>query len=93
MYYDLWPPSQQANHKLGNAQENESFQFALNEVLNDPIKQLVLKYYGIQEANKRILPNADTVIADANGLQILIVRKINIQLYIWKLFRSFNIYD
>lgn len=78
MYYDLWPQSQQANHKLAYAQENESFQFALIEVLNDPIKQLVLKYYGIQESNKRILPNADTVIADANGLQILIVRKITI---------------
>jgi hypothetical protein len=44
----------------------------LNERLDDPIKQLVLKYFSASEANKRHLPNADSVVPDANGLQILI---------------------
>jgi hypothetical protein len=41
----------------------------------DTIKQLVAKYYGEPEAAKRILPNSDSVLADVNGLQILIVKQ------------------
>ncbi len=40
---------------------------------NDPIKQLVIKHLGSQEISKRQLPNADSVVCDVNGLQILIV--------------------
>jgi hypothetical protein len=74
-YYDIWPLS---NHQLSNNSisldfTNRQFYFAINEPLNDPLKQLVLKYLGVNESQKRILPNADSVIADANGLQILIV--------------------
>lgn len=67
-FYDIWPlPS---NKVLA---ADKQFHFAIEEPLLDPIKQLVIKYFGNQEANKRALPNADSVIADANGLQILIV--------------------
>jgi hypothetical protein len=51
----------------------KEFVFAFEEPLNDPIKQLTLKYYGTSDVNNRLLPNADSVIADVNGLQILIV--------------------
>ena len=49
------------------------FIFDLFFFQNDPIKQLVLKHFGTQEASKRQLPNADSVVCDVNGLQILIV--------------------
>lgn len=72
-YYDMWPlPS---GYDAQKPPELRPFQLALNEILNDPIKLIVNKYLGSQEASKRILPNADSVIADANGLQILIVNK------------------
>ena len=70
-YYDIWPNNNSNSEKI-NAPSGE-FIFALNEQLSDPIRQLVLKYYNTPEANKRQLPNADTVCPDANGLQILIV--------------------
>jgi hypothetical protein len=45
--------------------------------LVDPIKQLTFKYFGTQDMTNRLLPNADSVIADVNGLQILIVINSN----------------
>ena len=57
-----------------NLDENQLFAtFSINDQLNDPIRQLVLKYFNTPESNRRQLPNADTVVPDANGLQILIV--------------------
>lgn len=52
---------------------NSSFKFAISEPLVDPIRILINKYFGAAEAAKRVLPNADSVVPDANGLQILIV--------------------
>lgn len=73
--YDIWPMSE----KLLNASKSPvdlinstEFSFAIQEALTDPIKQLVLKHFGSQEAAKRQLPNADSVVCDVNGLQILI---------------------
>lgn len=63
-----------------NIANEKQFVFAIQDNLNDPIKQLVLKYFSNVESNKRLLPNADSVIADANGLQILIVTKLKIRL-------------
>ncbi|RNA21317.1 trafficking particle complex subunit 12-like [Brachionus plicatilis] len=51
---------------------NSSFKFAISEPLVDPIRILINKYFGAAEAAKRVLPNADSVVPDANGLQILI---------------------
>ena len=72
LFYDIWPRSLRA--QTPPSPPPNEFIFALNERLDDPIKQLVLKYFNTPEANKRQLPNADSVVADANGLQILIVR-------------------
>ena len=52
---------------------NKQFSFSMSDYLNDPIKQLVAKYLTSQELAKRVLPNADSVTPDVNGLQILIV--------------------
>lgn len=52
---------------------NNSFKFAITESLIDPIRILINKHFGATEASKRVLPNAESVLPDANGLQILIV--------------------
>ena len=49
--------------------------------MNDPVKQLTFKYFGTQDMNNRLLPNADSVIADVNGLQILIVLYFRLYYY------------
>jgi len=49
----------------------------------DTVKQLVVKYYGETEAIKRVLPNSESVIADLNGLQILIVIHSIISNYVY----------
>lgn len=49
------------------------FKFAITEPLIDPIRILINKHFGASEASKRVLPNAESVLPDANGLQILIV--------------------
>ena len=67
-FYDKWPFPETA----ASSTERE-FQFAIQEHLADPVKLLVNKYLGAQETSKRVLPNAESVLADANGLQILIV--------------------
>ncbi|CAM6031611.1 unnamed protein product [Sphagnum compactum] len=68
-FYDKWPfPSSGAS-----ASAPDQFQLAIQEHLADPVKLLVNKYLGPQETSKRVLPNAESVQADANGLQILIV--------------------
>lgn len=72
--YDTWPLPE-CFKDLGHTtpvQFDQDFVFAFQAPLIDPIKQMVTKYYGEQEAAKRLLPNAETVIADINGLQILI---------------------
>jgi hypothetical protein len=84
-FFDIWPmPSQLINldRNSFNIANEKQFVFAIQDNLNDPIKQLVLKYFSNVESNKRLLPNADSVIADANGLQILIVTKLKIRLSI-----------
>ena len=61
-----------AESKTSNSIEKD-FIFAVEEPLNDPVRQLTIKYFGTKDMNNRLLPNADSVIADVNGLQILIV--------------------
>jgi hypothetical protein len=70
-YYDKWPL--EINAKPLENSINTSYIFAVTEPLIDPIKQIVAKYYGTQELAKRVIPTADSVSADVNGLQILIV--------------------
>ncbi len=48
-------------------QATKPFSFALREPLNDPIKLLVAKHFGNLEAEKRLMPNSESVIADING--------------------------
>ena len=71
-FYDIWPRDVTTTQSTSTLPPNE-FIFAINERLDDPVKSLVLKYFNTPEASKRQLPNADSVVADANGLQILIV--------------------
>lgn len=71
--YDSWPLPQNLKNLLNTpVQFDKEFVFAFQDPLIDPIKQIVTKYYGEQEAAKRQLPNYESVIADVNGLQILI---------------------
>lgn len=39
----------------------------------DPVKELVIRYMGEQEAQKRQFPTVDTVSQDENGLRVLLV--------------------
>jgi len=73
-FYDIWPePVDIIPDKIQTA---KPFCFALRESLSDPIKLLVTKHFGISEASKRIMPNSESVTADINGLQILIVNDL-----------------
>lgn len=68
--YDIWPTPE--NLISQNHVTDTKFNFAFNEPLGDPLKNIVNKFYGEKESEKRILPNAESVIADVNGIQILI---------------------
>ncbi|CAF0826992.1 unnamed protein product [Brachionus calyciflorus] len=65
-YHEIWP------YPVEKQTLNNPFQFAITDQLPDPVKFLVTKHFGTAEAAKRVLPNADSVLPDANGLQILI---------------------
>ena len=68
-YYDMWP----MRDVQIESDVNKQFSFSMSDYLNDPVKQMVAKYLTSQEVAKRVLPNADSVSPDLNGLQILIV--------------------
>lgn len=70
-FYDIWPEPVDLNYD--KIQTAKPFSFALKEPLTDPIKHLVTKHFGNIEASKRMMPNSESVTADINGLQILIV--------------------
>ena len=42
-------------------------------IKEDPIKQLIAKFYGAQEVAKRLFPTVESVSADISGLEKLIV--------------------
>lgn len=72
-FYDIWPlPENKLNLNNESTQFGKDFLFAINDPLADPIRPIVTKYYGEQEAAKRVLPNTHSVSSDVQGLQTLI---------------------